>query len=638
MQDKSFHKLIRRQLKRHLDAGVPVDSLHSLLAAVSEAYLDFDNERALLERSLELVSEELNQRNLELRRKLGQLEQTHIELGHSMAVLDSIFDATGEVILAFDQQGHLVQHNRAAQDFLQIDQLATLRTRKRALFKLLNSMKNNSEFKLRLAKLRRDPYEALFGTTELKDGRLLEYHTSPQLTGKILSGRVWCIRDVTTVKENEALIQFQAYHDALTKLPNRVLLLDRIKHAIAQSKRCDSLLAVLFIDLDHFKKVNDTVGHQVGDLLLVEVSERIRACLRDHDTLARFGGDEFVVVLENIQSHQIAIRACQRIIQQVLAPFKIGGKVFHISTSIGISVYPRDDLNAEELIRKADLAMYHAKDNGRGLFEFFNPSLERIANHQLDLENKLRLALKNQELVVYYQPQVETCRLRTNRMEALLRWFPPSGAAVSPADFIPVAERAGLIIEIGRWVLLQVCAQIRQWRSQGFNNICVSVNLSAQQFSDTNLLNEVKNMIREYDIDGHNLEFEITESILMENMEQVSRVLQAFRDLGISVAIDDFGTGYSSLKYLQKLPIDSVKIDRSFINELAAHPNDQSIVNAIISLGHNLNLTVVAEGVETKTVVEFLRQRQCDFIQGFYFHKPMPSEAITLLLLNDVED
>jgi len=627
-----MHKLLSRQINRnYLDEKLP-DNLAPLFEAISQAYDDFENERNLLERSLELVSEELNQRNQELKNKLDLLKETSFQLGDSLAVLDSIFDATGEAILAFDHSGRLVRFNKMAKDILGIRNELEAFSAGQVMRKFLNKLAPEDEFIHQLRKLKLDPEAQLFGVTSMRDRRLYEFHSTPQLSEGKLAGRVWCLRNVTQIKENEALVQYQAFHDSLTELPNRVLFIDRLNHAIQLASREKELLAILFIDLDHFKKVNDTVGHQLGDELLIEVSKRIKSCLREHDTLARFGGDEFVVLLENLKSHRLATQVCKRVNEKLAEPFELDNNFFHISSSIGVSIYPRDDTSSGELIRKADLAMYHAKEKGRDTFEFFDNPLERMAQYQLSIENRLREAFLKQELCVFYQPQVRTEDYLVSRAEALLRWFPSDGPPISPAEFIPVAERAGLINEIGLWVIDQVCGRLSELKKRGREDTKIAVNLSAQQFTDKKLVEQISLMLNKHQIDGKNLELELTESMLVEDLDKISASLQEFRNLDISIAIDDFGTGYSSLKYLQKLPIDIIKIDRSFIQEFSENRNNKSIVNAIISLGQNLNLEVVAEGVEDGSVVEYLAAQGCDFIQGYHFYKPMPGEDLIKLL------
>ncbi|TQV73721.1 EAL domain-containing protein [Aliikangiella marina] len=627
-----MHKLLLRQLKRNYPVKeIPAD-LQPLVNAISDAYKDYDYEQQLLERSLELVSEELNLRNLELKQKFQQLEETHQQLAESAAVLDGIFDATGEAIFAFDRKGRLVRYNQTAREILKLKESGGEYSKGHIAYMFRKILADPSKFLHELRRLKSFPKNNLFGVIEFSNDRLFEYHSTPQFSGEELVGRVWCFRNVTQIKENEALVQYQAFHDSLTGLPNRVLLLDRINHSIALSERKNEMIALLFIDLDHFKKVNDTEGHQVGDELLKEVAQRIRDCLREHDTLARFGGDEFVVLLDSVKSSRIAAKTSRRIIDSVSQPYEIMDKHFHISASIGVSMYPRDDTEPQELIRKADMAMYHAKEQGRSNYEFFDSPLERLAHFQLELENKLRQAIANQELTVFYQPQVETQGQTIKRMEALLRWFPVTGSAISPADFVPVAERAGLISDVGLMVLEKVCETIVKWRQLGAGDFCISVNLSAQQIAEGNLVEHIERLLSQYNISGQYLEVEITESILMENLENVTAVLNQIRELGITVAIDDFGTGYSSLKYLQKLPIDILKIDRSFINNVLEDKNKQSIVNAIVLLGHGLKLQLVAEGAEDKPTVDFLTELGCEFIQGFYFYKPMPAQEIERIL------
>ena len=622
--------MLQRQLERYYPQQPPPESIFRFLRAIGDAYQDFDDERLLLEQSLENVSTELYQRNAELKSKLRQLQVTHQQFISSAGILDGILDATGEAIFAFDRLGRLLRMNTEAEAVVGIDNAEPLSTEVKYI--LDNLLSSSPDFRRDQQRLIEDPNSKFSGLVELDDNSIYEYHSSPQYADGETIGRVWSFRNVTLQKQNEALIKHQAFHDALTNLPNRVLLLDRIEHAATFCDRVRDKLAVLFIDLDHFKKVNDTQGHHFGDKLLIEVAQRIKRCLRSHDTLARFGGDEFVVLLEKIDSHSMASSLCRRLIDYLKKPFHIETKIFHISCSVGVSVYPQDDTDSRELIRKADLAMYHAKERGRGTFEFFDPSLERFAQFQLELENRLRTAIKEKELSLYYQPKVCLKTGEIHSVEALLRWFPKDGPPISPASFIPVAERAGLLAEIDGWVLRKASQQIKSWRETIAPNLSVSVNLSAQQFNDENFVLEIENVLYDTDIPGSCLELEITESMLMENFDTARHYLSLLRQIGLKVSIDDFGTGYSSLQYLQRLPIDIIKIDRSFIRQMEENPQEKSIVDAIISLSHSLDLTVVAEGVEIASSYDYLKQRQCDYVQGFYCHKPMSVQALTELL------
>jgi diguanylate cyclase (GGDEF)-like protein len=629
-----MHKLLERQLRRHKLSDEWTKVGRASLQDISDAYNDFDKERVIIERSLELVSEELNDRNQVLKSKLIQLEDTHEKLQDSLAILNSIFDSTGEAIIGFDRNGQLLRCNGVAKKILKINVEPTDVCLSKTLLKIARHVEKESNFSQHLRKIKRRPLSDTSGIVKLKNQQVFEFHSSAQVIDETLHGRVWCFRNVTQVKENELLVQHQAFHDALTDLPNRLLLKDRLEQAISLAHRTELLVAVLFIDLDYFKKINDTLGHQQGDEMLVVVSKRIKQCLREADTLARFGGDEFVVVLGNIGSHKAAAQTSARIIESLQKTFRIEGKKYHISCSVGVALYPRDDIAGEELIRKADLAMYHAKEQGRGCFQFFDEALERLAHYNFDLENKLRDALKKEEFELYYQPKIRVEDKSKKKVEALMRWSIDGKERVSPSEFIPLAEQMGIIVPLGYWVINSVCQQISLWQSQGISDVVVAINLSAQQFAEQDFVGRIKQYLERYKISGKCLDWEITESILLEDLNQVKGILMELKALGSSISIDDFGTGYSSLQYLQKLPVDTLKIDRSFIVELAENPTEESLVNGIISLAHNLKLSVVAEGVEDSDMVEYLTRQHCDFIQGFYFHKPMNVEEITNIFLS----
>lgn len=624
-----MHKLLARQLKRRKAADSWMQEGQRALSDISDAYSDFDREKDLVERSLDLVSEELNERNQVLKSKLIQLEETHTQLANSLSVLNSIFDSTGEGIVAFNSQGRLLRSNSVAvnvsKQLIFSDTFSTAKTLRR----VIRLLKYPHRFSKQLKRLKAKPEGDVFGNLEFNNGQIFEYHSSSQIIDGELFGRVWCFRNVTQIKANELLVQHQAYHDALTNLPNRLLLQDRLKQEISFAHRTKAIVAVLFIDLDHFKKINDTLGHQQGDQLLIEVSRRIRHSIREADTLARLGGDEFVVVLGSLNSHSPATLMSQRIVSELQRYFEIEGMKYYISCSIGISLYPRDDESGEELIRKADLAMYHAKEQGRNDFQYFDHALERLAHYNLDLENRLRSALQNNQFQLFYQPKICVKDKNHKSVEALLRWTVDGKNVISPTEFIPIAERMGLMVPLGYWVIEEVCRQIQEWRNQGIHDVNVAINLSAQQFSEENFVDRIKFLVGLYEVDPKYIDWEITESILLEDLSLVGDILQQLKDMGSSISIDDFGTGYSSLQYLQKLPVDTLKIDRSFIVELAENPTEESLVSGIIFLAHNLQLNVVAEGVEDQTMVEYLSERDCDFIQGYYYYRPMSQQDMT---------
>ncbi|OWW18696.1 hypothetical protein AYR66_03730 [Noviherbaspirillum denitrificans] len=433
-------------------------------------------------------------------------------------------------------------------------------------------------------------------------------------------------------KQAEHRISYMAHHDTLTGLPNRALLLDRLRQAVAQSQRIAKAVAVMFIDLDDFKHINDSLGHQVGDQLLQMVAGRLQLCLRRGDTLARLGGDEFVLVLPAVEDDHAAASVAQKILDELRSTFYVGNHELHAGCSIGISLYPDDGEDADTLMRAADTAMYHAKGKGRGNYQFFMQSLNVAAQYRLAIANQLRQAIARGEFSLHYQPQVDMERGRIVSTEALLRWLQPDRGFIPPADFIPIAEETGLITQIGEWVLREACLQLRRWREAGHVDLCMAVNLSARQLLIPDFAGSVERILLETGVPAAALELEITENFLMHPSEENIGLLTQLSDMGVQLSVDDFGTGYSSLSYLKRFPIDALKIDQSFVRGIGQAQHDAAITNAIIAMAHSLNLKVIAEGVETAEQAAFLRARQCVFAQGYYYSKPVPPEAFTELL------
>ncbi len=431
--------------------------------------------------------------------------------------------------------------------------------------------------------------------------------------------------DITERKRNEADIQHLAHHDALTGLANRFSLYARLEQSIADAKRNAHSLAVLFLDLDRFKNINDSLGHHVGDALLIQVGQRLRETVREADTVARLGGDEFVVVLQGVATAGGAAHVAGELLKTLSAAYTVDGVELHAIPSIGISLYPDDSTTPSGLLRNADAAMYHAKALGRGNYQFFTEELNRAATERLQLESQLRRAVVKQEFELWYQPLFDAADNRLTGFEALIRWRQPDGALISPDRFIPLAEETGIIVELGDWVIREACCQLRRWRSLGLRDIRMSVNLSARQLRDRRLPETVAAVLRDGDIPPEHLELEITESSVMEHPTEAIELLGALKASGVGIAIDDFGTGYSSLSYLKLFPLDHLKIDRSFVSDIETDPNDSAIVTAAVSLAHNLGLKVIAEGVETATQVRRLREIGCDELQGYHFSKPLPA-------------
>jgi diguanylate cyclase (GGDEF)-like protein/PAS domain S-box-containing protein len=441
------------------------------------------------------------------------------------------------------------------------------------------------------------------------------------------------IEDVTEQKENEALIWQQANFDTLTQLPNRRMFLDRLQHDIVKSRRDGTRIAILFIDLDHFKEVNDTLGHQQGDVLLVDAACRIAACVRESDTVARLGGDEFTVILTELTETRRVDGIAQNIIDSLLAPFQLGQEQAFVSASIGITLYPDDAVSVGDLLKHADQAMYVAKGAGRNRFAYFTPALQVAAQNRMRLTNDLRSAVKGDQLKLYFQPIVHLKTGRVLKAEALLRWQHPQRGLVSPLEFIPLAEASGLIVDIGQWVFNESIRWVQRWRRDVHPDFQVSLNQSPVEFQREGGSYDVwLRALRELDVPGQAIVVEITEGLLLDASTMVTDKLLQLRDGGIQVALDDFGTGYSSLSYLNKFDIDYLKIDRSFVSNLAPESSDMALSEAIIVMAHKLGLHVIAEGVETASQRDLLAAANCDFGQGYLFGKPVPVEEFDAFL------
>jgi len=440
------------------------------------------------------------------------------------------------------------------------------------------------------------------------------------------------VLDLSERKRAEERIRYMADHDALTGLPNRVLLRDRLQQAIAHAHRGGSRVAVLFIDLDYFKHINDSLGHQVGDMLLKMVAERLSACVREGDSVARLGGDEFVLTLPMIEDGAMAGVVARKTLDALDRSFHCGDHELHVGGSIGISLYPDDGRDAETLMRAADTAMYYAKEKGRGTYRFFTQSLNKAAQRRHMLTSALRHALAHDEFVVHYQPQVELPGGRIFSAEALLRWNRGRQFSGNCHEYITIAEETGLILPIGEWVLRQACRQLRQWHELGFTELDIAVNLSPRQFYQPDFERMVGSILSETGVPPERLDLEITENTLMQRTEENVATLKQLSGMGIRLSVDDFGTGYSSLAYLQRFPVDALKIDRAFVSGIGQNANDTALVKAIISMAHSLRLRVLAEGVETPEQKEFLETLGCRAAQGYYYGEPVPAEAFTEML------
>lgn len=440
------------------------------------------------------------------------------------------------------------------------------------------------------------------------------------------------INDITQRRDMENQLLMQATYDSLTHLPNRVLLMDRVDQAILLAKKKKSMLAFMFLDLDRFKMINDTLGHTIGDKLLQAIANRLIIATDDFDTVARLGGDEFVILLSDLDSTQKAEFFAQKILHEIEKAIQIDQHSLKITGSLGISYYPRDGCDYESLMKSADLSMYHAKDNGRNTYRVYESEMNRRVINHMQLDSALRDAIKNNELFLVYQPLIDLKGSKVVGFEALMRWHSKVLGLVSPVDFIPMAEENGLIIEMGEWAMKEACTQLKLWQKQGLRNLTMAVNISGRQFRQHNLIEMIAKVLKSTGLQAKYLELELTESLLIEDIDHVVETMFALKDMGTKLVIDDFGTGYSSLSYLKQFPVDKLKIDRSFISEMASDLNDAAIANAIINLGHSLNLQVLAEGIENEFQRDFVTSHGCDFAQGYFYKPPdVPAKIVEYL-------
>jgi diguanylate cyclase (GGDEF)-like protein/PAS domain S-box-containing protein len=476
--------------------------------------------------------------------------------------------------------------------------------------------------------IRRDGFE-----TPIEDSVAPIHDREGQATGAVI-----VFRDVSIARAMALQMAHSAQHDFLTGLPNRMLLNDRVTHAISLAPRHLKKVALLFLDLDGFKHINDSLGHPIGDKLLQSIGRRLVDCVRASDTVSRQGGDEFVILLSEMEQSEDAAISARRMLHAVAEAHSINKHELHITTSIGVSVYPDDGLDAETLIKNADTAMYQAKENGRQSYQFFKSGMNVRAVERQSIEESLRRALERREFMLHYQPKINLQTGDITGAEALIRWTHPTRGLVPPSQFIPVAEDCGVILPIGIWVLREACRQAKEWIDAGLPLKTIAVNISAMQFRNDNFLRDVFAILAETGLDPRALELELTESVLIKRAETAATVLQFLRSRGVQIAVDDFGTGYSSLSYLTKFPIDALKIDQSFVRQISIAPGDATIVTAVISMGQSLKLRVIAEGVETHEELAFLQAHNCEEAQGYYFSRPVPAEKFARLLETGIRE
>jgi diguanylate cyclase (GGDEF)-like protein/PAS domain S-box-containing protein len=575
-------------------------------------------------------------------RDISERKRAEAELEQSISTLNATLEATADGILVVDGGGKIVNFNRRFTELWRIpDTIMASWEDDQALTFVLDQLVDAKNFVTKVHELYSQPEEESYDILLFKDGRVFERYSRPQRIFGQSIGRVWSFRDITERKIAEEKLAFTALHDPLTNLPNRVLFMDRLQHATERARRHKNYqFAVLFLDLDRFKVVNDSLGHNIGDQLLIESTRRLAACLRSVDTVARLGGDEFVILLEDIQDSMDATRVADRIQHDLALPYVLEGHKVFVSASMGIVLSESKYEQPDNILRDADIAMYRAKGLGRGRYEMFDATMLDRAMTRLELETDLRKALERKEFIIHYQPIMELKNNLIVGFEALVRWQHPTRGLVSPAEFIPTAEETGLIVPIGHWVLDEACHQLRKWQVQFPSDppLTISVNLSVRQCTQTDLAQKVAEILQKTGLDASGLKLELTESMIVEDAKSTLNMLSELRALGVQVQIDDFGTGYSSLGYLQRLPIDTLKIDLSFINRIGKDGSGSEIVRTIMALAHDLGMKVVAEGIETDEQLSKLKAMNCEYGQGYLFNKPIDSQMAGALLAKSLAE
>ena len=569
-------------------------------------------------------------------RDITERKRAEESLLFKTALLEAQTETTIDGILVVDDSGRIILTNRqfrvlygVPQELLDAGNILPVRNY------LAELAEDRDAFLEKIAYLIGHREERSRDEIRLKDGKTLDRYSGPLVdsTGSY-RGRIWYFRDITERKTAEERVRFLAYYDALTGLPRLALLQDRLDDALAAARRRKERVAVLFLDLDRFKIHNDSLGHEFGDLLLKSAAERLKSCARDQDTVARIGGDEFIIVLSGIKDMDAAGGAANRIMNTLAREFTIEGRSVNVGCSMGISMFPEDGGDGATLLKKADAAMYCAKEGGRNNFRIFTEDMHTQALERSTIESNLRRALERKEFFLVYQPQMEIESGKITGVEALIRWQHPELGLVGPVNFISIAENSGLIVPIGEWVLWTACAQARRWQQEGLLAGPIAVNVSAVQFRQSGFVALIRKVLRETGLPPEQLELELTEGVLLSNADVTSPVLRELKEMGLKLAIDDFGTGYSSLSYLRQFPVSKLKIDSSFVRELDANPEDAVIIVAIIGMAKSLKLRVIAEGVENEAQIAFLQEHGCDEIQGYYFSRPITAAEVAEKLAN----
>lgn len=558
-----------------------------------------------------------------------QVADKTMSLQKSLSLVKSTFESSSDGILVVSNEGDIIDYNNKMISMLQIPaEILETKSQEKFLDYLKSKLESPYEFFSKIEEMNKNPHEISIDVIKLKNGNIFECYSQPHKLNDEVIGHILDFRDITKRAKLEEELQYQATHDPLTGLGNRIKLLEGMKFAINMSKQNNKLFAVFFIDFDRFKLINDSFSHSVGDELLKKTSTRLLTAIRNEDVLVRLGGDEFVIIFMNIERKSDIDKKAEQIIKLFEQPFVICEREVTITVSIGISLYPDDGTTADVLLRNSDSAMYQAKSQKGNNYQFYAYEMSEKSLAQLDLESDLRRAMVNNEFFLFYQPQLDLATDNLVALEALIRWNHPTRGVLLPVDFIPNAEESGLIVSLGEWTMRTACLQNKAWQDEGFPPVRVAVNISAQQLKQQDIVQMVKKILLETQLKPEYLELELTENVILSNRKNI-QIINELKSLGVTISIDDFGTGYSSLSYLHKLPIDRLKIDSSFIQHIKSETEDEVIIRAIIAMAKNLNLEVTAEGVESTDQINFLKKYECGDVQGYYFSQPLSNVEVT---------
>ncbi|MFT6904245.1 MAG: diguanylate cyclase (GGDEF)-like protein/PAS domain S-box-containing protein [Oleiphilaceae bacterium] len=635
-----YHRLTKRQIKKFLSSDYQsLDDQHlgleAFIQSVDQAYQQADEDRALLERSVELTSQELKERNQELQQQITELKATQVALKESHSLLQASLASSHEAILVLDLLGNIRLYNPNFSRMFHVDmeeqEISNLND---LLAKADLLIPPPNSFSLEVLRSLSEPKHQSICEFKTRFGRTIEANSNPQKKSSEIVGQVWSFRDISELKLKEEEARHRAYHDLLTGLPNRRLLANRLNEALLTAKNSTLLTIVLFIDLDGFKDVNDSLGHGVGDALLKAITGRLEALLPSGSLLSRHGGDEFIAVMEKQQNSKVAQEFAKSIVDSFSIPFQLADEAIYMSASIGISISPIHGRTAEKLISHADTAMYQAKKRGKNTFVIYDEQLNNQPAYRLKLRNQINVALENEQFELYFQPKICLDTGMVKGAEALIRWRLEDGKFRSPLEFIPIAEDNGQIIPISQWVIHKCCEYLQRWKDDLDDDFVLALNISARHFHRGLLQEDLAMSLGKYSIDPCKLELEVTETAIMDDLDLAVQTLNELKKMGIRTAIDDFGTGHSSLSYLRKLPIEILKIDKSFIDEILISYEDRTLVRGIIEMVHALGIEVVAEGVENHQMATLLQEMQCDLVQGYHYCPPIPADDFLKIIQN----